>query len=316
VIKSAFIWNPAGADRDLAQVGQDLKAGRYHEARALVAATRDDFELRAHRSLVLAAVSAGLDVAERWIAEEPSNPDALLIYARTAVARALRAADTNDERAGDLAALAQRACLVSADADPRDPTPWAGLLALARLGHAKAPAPDGVTAEGPWDLFDEARARDPLNREVHHRMLACFFARYGGSHDAMWETARWISLSTPPDCALQVLPLTAYVEHYRALREDPVRGPYADRQWAEQHALFTSMHVFDGWFRKAQDDPMVPVADFSVLAHALFMGDRLWEAAKVFRAMGPYATTHPWSLFGDPAEQLARARQRCRVRAP
>lgn len=316
MIKSTFVWNPAGADRGLAQVSQDLRAGRYHEARALIAATRNDFELRAHRSLVLASVAAGFDVSERWIAEEPSNPDALLVYARTAVARALRAADLGDERAGDLAALAQRACLVSADADPKDPTPWAGLLAIARLGHAKVPGPEGVSAEGPWDLLGEARLRDPLNREAHHRLLSCFFARHGGSHDAMWETARWVSLNTPADCSLQMLPLVAYVEHYRALRGDPVRGQFADRQWTDQHALFTSMHVFDGWFRKAEHEPMVPVADFSVLAHALYMGDRHWEAAKVFRAMGPYASTHPWSLFGDPAEQLSRARQRCRVRAP
>lgn len=316
MIKSSFVWNPAGADRDLAQVAQDLRAGHYHEARALIAATRNDYELRAHRSLVLASVAAGFDVAERWIAEEPSNPDALLVYARTAVARALRAADVGDERAGDLAALAQRACLVSADADPKDPTPWAGLLALARLGHARVPGPEGVTAEGPWDLLGEVRLRDPLNREAHHRLLACFFARYGGSHDAMWEAARWVSLNTPSDCSLQILPLVAYVEHYRGLRGDPVRGQFADRQWTDQHALFTSMHVFDGWFRKAEHERIVPVADFSVLAHALYMGDRHWEAAKVFRAMGPYASTHPWSLFGDPAEQLSRARQRCRVRAP
>ena len=314
--KPAFVWNPAGADRDLAQVCLDLRAGRFHEARALIAATRSDYDLRANRSLVLASVAAGLDVAERWLAEEPSNPDTLLIYARTAVARALRSADAGDERAGDLAALAQRACLVAADADPGDPTPWTGLLALARLGHAKVPGPEGVMAEGPWDLLGEARARDPYNREAHHRMLACFFARHGGSHDAMWEAARWVSLNSPSDCALQILPLTAYIEHYRALRDDPARGPFADRQWTDQHALFTSMHVFEGWFRTVENAPLVPVADFSVLAHALYMGDRHWEAAKVFRAMGPYASTHPWSLFGDPAEQLTRARQRCRVRAP
>lgn len=316
MIKAAFVWNPAGADRALAQVALDLKAGRFHEARALIAATREDFELRAQRTLVLASVAAGMDVAELWLAEEPANTDALLMYARTAVARALRAADADDAHAGDLAALAQRACLVSADADPADPTPWAGLLALARLGHAKVPGPEGVLAEGPWDLLVEVRSRDPLNREAHHRMLSCFFTRNGGSADAMWEAARWMSLHSPSDCALQMLPLTAYVEHYRDLRTDPVRGQGADRQWTDQHALFTSMHVFDGWFRAVEQDPMVPVPDFSVLAHALYAGERTWEAAKVFRAMGPYASTHPWSLFGDPAEQLTRARQRCRVRSP
>ncbi|MGH3417056.1 MAG: hypothetical protein ACRDSS_11350, partial [Actinocrinis sp.] len=234
MIKAAFVWNPAGADRALAQVALDLKAGRFHEARALIAATREDFELRAQRTLVLASVAAGMDVAELWLAEEPANTDALLMYARTAVARALRAADADDAHAGDLAALAQRACLVSADADPADPTPWAGLLALARLGHAKVPGPEGVLAEGPWDLLVEVRSRDPLNREAHHRMLSCFFTRNGGSTDAMWEAARWISLHSPSDCALQMLPLTAYVEHYRDLRTDPVRGQGADRQWTDQ----------------------------------------------------------------------------------
>lgn len=313
MIRAAFVWNPAGADRDLAQAALDLRAGRFHEARDLIAATRSDFELRAQRSLVLASVAAGLDVAERWIAEEPSNPDALLLYARTAVARALRAADAGDERADALAALAQRACLVCADADPKDPTPWAALLALARLGHARMPGPDGVAAQGPWDLLGEARARHPLGREAHHRMLACFYARHGGGHDAMWEVARWIALGSPSDCALQLLPLTAYVEHYRDLRDDPVRGPGAVRQWTERHALFSAMHVFEGWFRRVRHDPLVPVADFSVLAHALYMGGRLREAGTVFSAMGRYAATYPWSIFGDPVRELTRARLRCRV---
>lgn len=310
------MWNPAGADRDLAQAAVDLRAGRLHEARDLIAATRTDFGLRAQRSLVLASVAADLDVAERWIAEEPSNPDALLVYARTAVARALRAADSGDERVDDLTALAQRACLVSADADPKDPTPWAGLLALARLGYSRLRGPDGVAAQGPWDLLSEASARQPMHREAHHRMLACFYVRNGGDHDAMWEVARWMSLNSPADCSLQLLPLCAYVEHYRELRDDPVRGPDVARQWMDQHAQFTAMHVYEGWFRTVQRDPLVPVADFSVLAHALYMGDRFWEAGTVFRAMGRYASTHPWSLFGDPATQLTRARRRCQVRSP
>lgn len=313
MIRPAFVWNPAGADRDLAQAALDLRAGRYHEARDLFAATRADFELRAQRSLVLASVAAGLDVAERWIAEEPSNPDALLLYARTAVARALRAADARDERAEDLAALARRACLVCADADPKDPTPWSGLLALARLGHSRMPGPEGVAARGPWDLLGEARTRDPLNREAHHRMLACFYARHGGGHGAMWEVARWIAVGSPADCSLQLLPLNAYVEHYRDLRDDPARGPGAVLQWTEQHALFTATHVFEGWFHRVRREPLVPVADFSVLAHALYMGGRFPEAGTVFGAMGPYAATYPWSLFGEPVKELTRARQRCRV---
>ncbi len=92
-----YVWHPAADDRVLAGVCVDVRAGRYLSACEVLAETRSDFALRAHRSLVLASEAAGTDLVERWLAEEPT-PEATLMWARVAVQRAVRAADANDER--------------------------------------------------------------------------------------------------------------------------------------------------------------------------------------------------------------------------
>lgn len=59
-----------------------------------------------------------------------------------------------------------------------------------------------------------------------------------------------------------------------------------------------------------------PVLDLAYLAHALVMAQCAFEARAVLTAMGPYASRMPWSAFGDPAEQLSRARRACGLPVP
>ncbi|HEV2637229.1 MAG TPA: hypothetical protein VGX23_18895 [Actinocrinis sp.] len=250
---------------------------------------------------------------------EEGTVDGLLWYARVAVVRALRAADGGDERAQDLTALAARACVAAADAAPGDPTPWTAMLALARLGHSAVPGPEGVDAKGPWDLAEQAQRRDPWNREAHLRLLACFYPRHGGSGAAMWEVADWASRTAPENSAVRLLPLWAYAEHYRS--RSGAQAVNADRQWSTEFAEYRAMNLYDGWFlptqRSAYYQQYVPVADYSLLAHALYAhGRRRREASVVLHAMGPYASSYPWSLFGDPAQQLVRARATCGLIPP
>lgn len=71
------------------------------------------------------------------------------------------------------------------------------------------------------------------------------------------------------------------------------------------------------WFDKGRHPPYVPVRDLSVLAHALLAGGSLAWACTVLRHLSPHASTYPWSLYGpDPAEQLARAYERCQLPLP
>jgi hypothetical protein len=303
-----YVWDPAADDRELAKACMSLRGGRFYEARSVLAASRGDFALRAHRSLVLASVAADSDVIERWVAEEP-DADAVLLAARIAAIRALRAADLGDQRATDLAALAQAGCLRAADLMPHDPTPWAALLSVARLEEHSYPGPEGLEeVPGPWQIMSELWDRDPFNREGHHRLLAYFFARYGGSHAMMWDVAWWVRARAPAGSELLMLPLVAQAEHYRsrAGRDGAARAAF---DWDTQEARLQAAAVYDSWFpHREKYSRFTPVLDLSYLGHALCAGGMFLEARPVLQAMGPYATSMPWSLFGDPSEHLSRAR--------
>src|SRR4051812_48447391 len=97
-----YAWHPAADDRELAQACMDVRAGRYRSAQEALQEAGEDFAVRAHRSLILASEAADSDLAEWWLAEEPSA-EAALLWGRVAVLRALHAADAEDRRAGALA---------------------------------------------------------------------------------------------------------------------------------------------------------------------------------------------------------------------
>ncbi|MHC3471751.1 hypothetical protein ACYF6T_24055 [Streptomyces sp. 7R007] len=314
LFEGQYVWHPAADDRVLASVCVDVRAGRCASAQEALAETRGDFALRAHRSLVLASEAADSDLVERWLAEEPS-PEAALMWARVAVLRALRAADARDERAGALERIALAACDRASAAAPADPTPWTARLAMARLHRLRDPAPRGLLTAppGPWRLFAHVLSLDPWHREAHHRFLACFFTRHGGSVTAAWDVAAFLAQRAPADSALRLLPLVALVEGVES------RNPHqllADRVWEQPQWRSTALAVYRNWLPTVPGHRFTPVLDLAYLAHALVMGEQRFEARAVLTAMGPYASRMPWSAFGDPQEQLSRARRACGLPVP
>ncbi|MFE0510209.1 hypothetical protein [Streptomyces sp. NPDC058964] len=311
LFEGQYVWHPAADDRVLASVCVDVRAGRYLSAREALAETRTDFGLRAHRSLVLASEAAGTDLVERWLAEEPT-PEAALMWARVAVLRAVRAADARDERAEVLERIALAACDRAATMAPADPTPWAAKLAMARLHRLRDPAPNGLLTAppGPWRLFAHVLTLDAFNREAHHRFLSFFFTRYGGSVNAAWDVAAFLSQRAPADSPLRLLPLVALVESYNPTQL------LADRVWEQPQWRSTALAIYHNWLPVAAGYRFTPVLDLAYLAHALVMAQREFEARAVFAAMGPYASRMPWSVFGEPAEQLSRARRACGLPVP
>ncbi|KAB1150889.1 hypothetical protein F7R91_02155 [Streptomyces luteolifulvus] len=305
------MWHPAADDRLLASVCVDVRAGRSHSAQEALAETRGDFGLRGHRSLVLASEAADSDLAERWLDEDPT-PEAALMWARVAVLRALRAADAHDPRAEALERMALAACDRAAAAHPADPTPWVAKLAMARLHRLRDPAPHGLLTAppGPWRLFSHILSLDPWHREAHHRFLACFFTRYGGSVNAAWDVAAFLGQRAPADSPLRLLPLVALVESYNPTQL------LADRVWEQPQWRSAALAVYQNWLPAVAGYRFTPVLDLAYLAHALVMGGREFEARAVFTAMGPYASRMPWSVFGEPADQLSRARRACGLPVP
>ncbi|MEU6367582.1 hypothetical protein ABZ876_18030 [Streptomyces sp. NPDC046931] len=306
-----YVWHPAADDRELASVCVEVRAGRYLGANGLLAETRDDLGLRAHRSLVLASEAADSDLAERWLAEEPSAESALL-WARVAVVRALRAADAHDERTRPLERIALKACARATVMAPRDPTPWVARLALTRLHEIREPAPQGLLTAppGPWQLFSHILRLDPFHREGHHRFLAYFFSRHRGSANAAWDVAAFLGQRAPVTSPLRLLPLVALVESY-----NPAES-LADHVWEQPQWRSTALAVYQNWLPEISGYRFTPVLDLAYLAHALVMAQCVFEARAVLVAMGPFASRMPWSVFGDPEEQLSRARRACGLPVP
>ncbi|MFR0353925.1 hypothetical protein [Streptomyces sediminimaris] len=311
LFEGQYVWHPAADDRLLANVCLDVRAGRYRSAHEALAETRGDFGLRAHRSLVLASEAADSDLTERWLDEEPS-PEAALLWARVAVLRAVRAADARDERAGTLERIALAACDRAARANPGDPTPWTARLTMARLHRLGDPAPRGLLTAppGPWRLFAHVLSLDPWHREAHHRFLACFFSRNGGPVNAAWDVAAFLGQRAPLDSPLRLLPLVALVESYNPAQL------LADSVWEQPQWRSTSLAIYQNWLPAVARYRFTPVLDLAYLAHALVMGKCEFEARAVFAATGPYASRMPWSAFGEPAEQLSRARRACGLPVP
>lgn len=370
--RSGWVWDPAGADEDLAAACRDLEAGRYGLAREALAATREDFATRAQRSMVMASVAAAGEgeAAQHWLREAPQDPDAVLLWARTAVVLALRSSRAREA----WTQLAVRACNEAAVAFPQDPTPWVALLTLARIGvfprvtvregwaaywarhvpFGPREHPDDLDARwrrrvasslgghafhlpsasraarnrtevaaeqlgmlsgrGPWELMLEVWARDPGNREAHHRMLECLSPRCGGSVWEMGEFAAFVATAVPDDHMLQLLPLVARVEAHRAAQQD---GQAERAAWSDKRAC---MNAYFDWFLPLRTGGgALPVADCSLLAHALYMAGERTYAGAVIEAMRPYASPYPWSVTapdGDGVAGFLEAARALHVPAP
>jgi hypothetical protein len=239
-----------------------------------------------------------------------------------AVERALCAHRNRQPGTRDFAHEAWEACQLAAQKAPADPVPWVCVLALAQLDdhqlrrdHQLQP-PEPLLAPGPWGLLEQAHRRDPCNREAYHRMLQFVTARKAGTPTDAIHFVRWVVSWAPQGSALLVLPLHVNADRYRGQLE---RGPRKalDLHWITEHARRDVDAALHGWF-----DHSAPAArsvlDLNFLAHALWATHQFDDAARVFDALGPYATPLPWAYrTADPSradlaeEEFVRARTRC-----
>ena len=223
---SDVVWDAAWPDEALGAACVDLRAGVVGAARGVLAETRvqRDFERRAYVSGVLGAVAAQSNVAVVWQREQPVCPDAGLLVARVAVARALTVFERDRDERAPLIGQAARACAAAARLWSADPTPWVAFLALERTRRwsPSFPSVDPASAvcglAGPWATFErEVLPRAARHREAGHRLLACFSPRYGGSNEQHALVAMWLCGQVEFGHPWRLLPLVVALEH------DPVQ---------------------------------------------------------------------------------------------
>ncbi|WP_326724681.1 hypothetical protein OHT59_40400 [Streptomyces sp. NBC_00243] len=296
-----LIVHAAGPDEDLRLALEDLRIDRYLEAKRLLRATYGDWALRTSRSQVLAVGSANNKAIDQWYAEEPSDPDALMMRARVLTQRVLNAhrSGLSGQKLISAVDSARAACKAAADRWPADPVPYVCYLALAqtdvdeRFPHHRvhwSPPPERMLPPGPWRVLDWVNERDPGNREAYHRMLGVFHARgRGGGLDF----AQWVTTFAPAESPLNLLPLYAYVETYR-LQLEHQQTASVIAYWSTADKAHYARKGLEVWFAHA--DPLsCSLLDLHYLAYAL-TATGVGRAGEVFEAIGPYMTTAPWAL--------------------
>ncbi|WLQ37572.1 hypothetical protein P8A18_30870 [Streptomyces castrisilvae] len=313
------VYHPAGHDNELRAALQDLRTGRWLAMRDLLDRT-PDWSLWTQRTQVLGAVAAGSDAVHAWLTEEPGSVAAVVMRARVAVERAVRANRAGHPSGQELWQEAWEACRSAAHASPADPVPWVCLLALSqldddqRLAEHRLPPPGPMLFPGPWGLLAEADQRDPHNREAYHRMLQFVYAcKTRGTLSAAVNFVQWASSTAPDGSPLHVLPLYVRVERYRREHD---HGKALDLHWITEDAEREALRALEIWYHRSPAAART-LLDLNHLAHALWGALQFADAAAVFRELGPYFTSLPWAYRsrtpddpGGAEEVFVRARGR------
>jgi tetratricopeptide (TPR) repeat protein len=286
-------------DVELLAARAALTQGRWQAARSLLLHTGDDWDRRGHRVTVLAREPYATAWAREWQLAEPESADAATLLALSLVRRALRGKE-DPERA-------REACRTAAALAPADPTPWLGLLLLARTFGPETEL---------LRTFAELRERHPEHHHGHHLLVARLAERPRGrgaeSHE-VYDLAEYAAAEAPADSPLAVLPVVAYAERYRVLAATGLApaDPAATGHWSGPRARRILRASFDWWLEWEHDEHPRRHIDLNHLAFAMSCAGRPAEAAALFQRIGAHATPAPWSYpHRDPRTAFATARAR------
>jgi uncharacterized membrane protein len=296
--KDDVAFDPALGDDELIAARAALSQGRWADVRALLARTGDDWDARGHRLVVLGEGKSTAAWAQEWRMAEPESADAAALAASAAVFRAVAGKQSTDS--------AKELCVGVARMTPNDPTPWLGMLILARRTG---------TDDEQVRAFDQVRGRHRGHHHAHHLMTQCLAERQKTDGDdpfhEVYEFADWAAGEAGHGSPLTALPLIALVERYRSLAAagsmpgDPARLPY----WASPRARTSVRAAFDWWLDwDGRHHPRLPI-DLNYLAFGKFHEGDTVAAAALFNRIGPNATRAPWSYPDrDPKKTFRAAR--------
>ncbi|SDK08358.1 hypothetical protein [Streptomyces indicus] len=273
-----------------------VAAGRddYESAAQLLAATREEaaWESRDLYSRRLAAFARSRpDWFERWLADRPQDPDALLVKAELALARAWES-PAYAELLRDAAPLIGAA---SAAGHPRDPVPWRLALDHARGTHA---------SRGVFDaLWQEATSRASHHYGCHTSAVQYLSAAWYGSHRECFDFAERAAEDALPGSLIHALPARAALAY--------LTGPGSSVPRARLDAAADRAIVLSAAYEAG--DPY-PAEVRNVLTYVLIRLERWQDALEQLRLIGAQATSFPWDrISDDPLGQFLELRDGVRL---
>ena len=296
--------DPACGDKDLGLARKALGFGNgKRAAEAFPKVTGHDE--RALWARALGELDKPSKAIDAWVDATRGAPDALLVRGAHRIKLAWDArgfGKGSDVSAAGAQLMTERLAAAESDlrecaaASPRDPTPLALLLHVAR-GQAFE---SGEVAE----LLDAACALDPGHYVAHAHALTYRCEKWFGSHDEMFALAREASAGAPDGSRLHGLVARAHVERWfyaRAWDEDPDADRLLREAADELRASSRRSVLAPGY-------PMTPasVEDRNWIAVALWKAGCLNEAGEVLRTLRGELTDFPWAWLGRPAPWMYR----------
>ncbi|POX52532.1 hypothetical protein C3489_17700 [Streptomyces sp. Ru71] len=254
---------------------------------------------RAHRLSVLAEFLSDSHLPSAWARREPRNPRALLLQAWSELERGRGTGRMSD------AAAAWKSCLLAAELDPADPSPWVVMLGIARL--------ERYAEREVFAVWNEIVARDRWNREAYLSMLAYLSPQEAGSLGQVLEFVGTLRTRMPANAPCASVELAADIMQYHsALARGGAEALLARNHWNGSRVSQFLDRALVTWPSPAFFSHAAAIADLNLLAYALNAAGGPRETAPVFDAIGGRVTSRPWNADGDPVAAFEAAHNKAR----
>lgn len=194
---------------------RDARKGRLEAGRALLAGTRDDFDLRSYRVSKLGiAVIGHLDPLGKLSGQLPDDPDLALWLGEARIAQAWEirggslAKNVKGSTFQDFWAVlggAAEPLLRAADLHPQDPAPWNRLQ-----WHGLGMQRDRADLDEIW--AELVRRGGPRYYTGHTSRVQVLCAKWQGSNEEVLEFATESAAAAGPGDAIAALPILAHFE--------------------------------------------------------------------------------------------------------
>jgi hypothetical protein len=286
-----------------AQLGQ----GRWQDFHDFLDSLADR-ELRHFYLWGLSEISGRPEWLAEWVAAKPQSPLPLMFRGAHGInwaweARGNARAQYVKEDAWPL--FHQR--LVGADQDlakaagldDRDPAPHAMSLTSARglsLGQTEIKR-----------RFEQAHSRQPLYGPACTQMLQGVARKWGGSHDAMFQFARWASGQAPDGHSVHKLIAEAHIEAWLDAEQQP-QQTYFQAEPVKQEVMAAARRsiLSPDYYRNGT---VLSWAERNIFAFCFRLMRDYGAQLEQMRLIGPYVNEFPWQYQGEAGVIYEKHRQ-------
>lgn len=307
IAEQALTADVAAGDLYALRLRDALAVGRWQETHDYLESVRDP-RMRDFYVTALANMPGWPAWIDDWVAARPNSAVPLLFAGvqRTIWAWEARESMRANAATGDAWPVFQ-ARLVQADRDldraaaldKTDPTPLAQSIWVAvglSLGQAEI-----------WRRFQATEQRQHLNHGACFAMIQATARKWGGSHEAMFEFARWASRESPQGSPAHKMIALAHIEAWLEAPREAMRGYFLDSRVNAEIRQAARLSIWSGQY--PADPPTW--ADRNAFAFCFSLMKEHHEALRQMELIGTRVTPSPWRYQdGQPGKAYAAARQR------